>query len=292
MLRIYVIQILYEGLESLVVLIAEQEPFQRFILAPFNELRYLVPHEVELLARVSHLIDRQKSDSGELSPYVSRHAAYKALFTVHHFIVRERQYVVFAVGICHGERQLIMVFFSPWEVRRHIIKRIVHPAHVPLVVEAQAAVLRRFGHKRPCRALFRDSDRSLYVVPYHVVELLQEFDRVQIAFSAVSVKAHLRLVADAEVQIQHAGYAIDSETVGVVFLEPVHRIRKQEAPYLRSAEVELICTPVRMYYTFVEFASIEVSKALVVRAEVSRYPVQYDSYACFMERLYEVLEVM
>ncbi|MNC66838.1 hypothetical protein D3C76_1269460 [compost metagenome] len=55
---------------------------------------------------------------------------------MHHFIVRDRQHEVFGIGVEHAEGHQVVMVFTVHRIALHIIQRVVHPAEIPLVVEA------------------------------------------------------------------------------------------------------------------------------------------------------------
>jgi len=62
---------------------------------------------------------------------------------MHHFVVRKRQYEIFSIRIELAEGELIMVIAPVDGVMLEIAQRVVHPAHIPLHGEAQAAEISR-----------------------------------------------------------------------------------------------------------------------------------------------------
>ena len=53
-----------------------------------------------------------------------------------------------------------MVAGTEERVGLHVAEHVVHPAHVPLEVEAQASLTGGMGHQRPRGALLRDEQRA------------------------------------------------------------------------------------------------------------------------------------
>ena len=77
---------------------------------------------------------------------------------MHDLVVADRQHVVLGVGVHHRERHLVVVVLRCTGSLRHVAQRVVHPAHVPLEAEAQAAEVRRPGDARPGGRLLGDRD--------------------------------------------------------------------------------------------------------------------------------------
>ena len=66
------------------------------------------------------------------------------------FIMGEYQNKVFTVKVSEAEGHLVVVEFAEVRVQLHVLQEIMHPAHVPLEGEAQAALFWIVGDKWPC----------------------------------------------------------------------------------------------------------------------------------------------
>ena len=96
------------------------------------------------------------------------------------FVVRERKHEVFGVGIQLAEGQRVVVVASMDRVFLEVSQRVVHPAHVPLHGEAQAAEVDRARNHGPCSGFFRDGERTGELLVHHHVEFLEEIDGFQV----------------------------------------------------------------------------------------------------------------
>src|SRR5918993_4311721 len=91
---------------------------------------------------------------GELLPLVTWHLVYEGALAVHDLVVREGQDEVLVEGVDEGERDLIVVVLAVDWVLGHVLKAVVHPAHVPLVTEPQTTHRGRTADHGPgCRFL-------------------------------------------------------------------------------------------------------------------------------------------
>lgn len=63
----------------------------------------------------------------------------ESIFTVDHFIMRQRQDEVFSVVVEHPEGQFIVMILTINRVELHVVRGVMHPSRVPLVPEAQTA---------------------------------------------------------------------------------------------------------------------------------------------------------
>ena len=64
-----------------------EEPLDRLVIAPLDELGDLVAHEVELGARMGHLVEGERAQARELAPPVARHASDQRALAVNDLVV-------------------------------------------------------------------------------------------------------------------------------------------------------------------------------------------------------------
>ena len=282
-----------EGLLVAVVLVVVgEEVLDALVVAPLDELGDLVAHEVELRAGVGHLVERQRAHARELAPVVARLARDERALAVHDLVMRERQHEIL-VELVHGrERQQLVVAGTVREVRLHVVEGVVHPAHVPLEVEAEAAVVDGIGDQRPCRGLLGDHHDVVVVGADDFVATLDELDRDEVLLAALLVELLEAGVIDAEVEVEHRGDAVDADAVCVVLVDPVEEVGDQEALDLAAAEVELEGAPVGVLLLLEELLAVEVDEAVLVTAEAAGDPVEDDADALLVAGVDEVLELL
>ena len=121
----------------------------------------------------------------------------------------------------------------------------MHPAHVPLEAEAEAAEIRRPRDAGPRGRLLRRRDDPRLARVDRLVHLLQELDRLEVLAAAELVRQPLAVLARV-VEVEHRRDGVDAQPVGVMLLQPVERVREQEVPHLAAAEVEDERAPVGM----------------------------------------------
>ena len=129
-------QCLHIALQLLMFIILQQIPLQTLRLAPLGELCEILSHEQQLLARMGKHESIGCPEICKLELALARHLADHRALPVHDLIVRECQNKVLAVRIDHTERQLTVVMGTEDRIELHIIKEIIHPAHVPLIIKA------------------------------------------------------------------------------------------------------------------------------------------------------------
>ena len=76
-------------------------------------------------------------------------------------IVGEYQHKVLTVGVKHAEGQLPVMLVAEIRITLHVSGKIIHPAHIPLIIKAQAVLLHRTGDLRPCGRFLCDEKPPL-----------------------------------------------------------------------------------------------------------------------------------
>ncbi len=133
------VEIAHQPLHALAHRLVQQMPVEAAIVIPLALLRELAAHEQELLARMRPHEPEIGAQIGEALPTVARHAADERALAVHHFVVGQRQNEVFRKGVDEPERQIVVMMPPVNGVLLHVTEGVVHPPHVPLEAEAEAA---------------------------------------------------------------------------------------------------------------------------------------------------------
>src|SRR5260221_14742130 len=135
-------------------IILKQVPLETVGFREFAALAKLLAHEEKLLAGMSVLIRVQETQISELLPHIAGHLVEKRIFAVDDFVVGERQNEIFGEGIEEGKSELVLVEFTVNGILREISEGVVHPAHVPLQAQAEAAGLAGTGDAAPRGGVF------------------------------------------------------------------------------------------------------------------------------------------
>ena len=118
-------------------------PVELVVVVPLAPHTELAAHEQELLAGQRPLIAVEQAQRCIALPRIRRHLRDQRSLAVHDLVVGQRQHVVLGVRVDRTERELIVVVLAVHRIALEEIERVVHPAQVPLVAKAEAAVLRR-----------------------------------------------------------------------------------------------------------------------------------------------------
>src|SRR5215475_9082169 len=137
----------------------EKMPVERMVMAPFIFLAELAAHEQKLLAGMAKHEAVISAQIGKTLPLVARHAAENRTLAVHDFVMGERQDEILEERVMQTEKDLAVMMLAVDRVFADVFERVVHPSHVPLVAESEAAPLHRPRYHRPSGRLLRRRGR-------------------------------------------------------------------------------------------------------------------------------------
>ena len=172
---------------------------------------------MQLLAGVGPHEGEEGAQVGQLLPAVTGHLAQQRALAVDDLVVADRQDEVLAPGVHQRERHLVVVVLPVDRLVGDVGQRVVHPAHVPLQPEAQAAQVRRPGDARPGRGLLGDRDDAGHALVDRRVGLLQQLHGLEVLAAAVLVGHPLAVLARV-VEVEHRGDGVDPQAVDVELL--------------------------------------------------------------------------
>ena len=127
----------------------QEVPLEPRIMVPLAPLTELPAHKHQLLTRVGPHETVVGTQVGKFLPVVARHAAKKRTFAMNHLIVGQGQNEVLGEGVGEAESDLIVVIATVDRIALHVLERVMHPPHVPLVAESESAQVARTRHTRP-----------------------------------------------------------------------------------------------------------------------------------------------
>src|SRR5688500_13105342 len=85
-----------------------------------------------------HITEKQPQVC-KFSPFIARHSSQQRTFAMHYFIVRKWKHKVLCERIHDAEGDLVMMILPVNRILLEITERVVHPAHHPLLSEAQSS---------------------------------------------------------------------------------------------------------------------------------------------------------
>ena len=144
-------------------------PIQRFIFCPLMHLSKFLSHKQQLFTWMN---GHESIGSPEICHGLlrcSRHFLQQRTFTVNHFIVRQAQKKLLTVGINHGECQFSVMLPPIERIVLHIADKVIHPAHIPLIIKAQAVLLYISRNLRPsCRLLSDEHHIRIHLLEHGI----------------------------------------------------------------------------------------------------------------------------
>ena len=115
-------------------------------------------------------------------------------------------------GVEKTERQIVLMELAVHRIAREVAQRVVHPAQIPFVAEAEAADLRRTRDHRPRGRFLGDHRRAREPREHEMVQATEELDGFEILAAAVFVGQPLAGGA-AVVAIEQRRDRIDAQAV-------------------------------------------------------------------------------
>ena len=207
----------------------------------------------------------------------SRHLIDKGTLSMDYLVMGDRQNKILGESVEKGKCQIIVIKGTIQRVQGHIVKHIVHPAHVPLIVEAQAAGVGRLGNHRPGGRFLCDHHHVRLYREGRLVQALQKRHRLQVFLTAVLIGHPFPILA-AVVQIQHRSHRVAPDAIDVVLFQPEHGAGNQEADDLIPAVVKHQGSPILMLAfsrvrILVAAGSVKFCQPVDVPGEMSRHPI-------------------
>ena len=189
-----------------------------------------------------------------------------------------------------------MVILAEPGVQLQIVAHVVHPAHVPLEVEAKAADVGGAADHGPGGGFLGDHHDAGLHGKGHGVELPEEVDGLQVFVPAVLVGGPGPALA-AVIEVEHGGHRVHPEAVDVALLQPEAGGGEEEALYLGPSVVEDPGAPGGVLplvgvAVLIAAAAVELIEPVGVLAEVGGDPVQDNGDAVFVHVVYEPEEVL
>ena len=197
---------------------------------------------------------------------------------MHHFIVRQRQHEVFGVVVEQPEGELIVVILTINRVELHVVERVVHPAEVPLVPEAQAAHCRWTGNAREVGGLFRHGHGAFHLLADNAVGVAQKLNRFQVFTAAILVRDPLPLFA-AVVAVDHRRHRIHAQGINAETFDPVQRVPDQVVRYFTATvvidqRIPVLVIAFARVAVLVQLCAVELCQRKIIRRAVARHPVE------------------
>ncbi len=285
-----------QALDALVRRKLQQMPLQIVPDVPLAAVAELHPHKQSFLAGVGKHVAVKAAQVGKLIPVVAGHFTRHRAFAVYHLIVGERQHEVFAEGVPNAEGDEVVVKLAEPRVHVEIVQHVVHPAHVPLQVEAQAARVGRPRHHRPRGGFLGDRQHARKVVEQDAVQVTEKFHAFEVLAPPVLVGQPFPRFA-AVVPVNHRGHRIYPNAIDVILLKPEQGAADQKVFDFVAAQVKGVGAPALVLAEarigmFEQGRAVEFCQTVAVFGEVAGHPVQNYSYPVLVAAIDKVHEIL
>ena len=138
---------------------------------------------------------------------------------MNNFVMRQHKNIIFTVCILHRKRHHMMCIFTEIRIKFHVLRKIVHPSHIPFQAETKAVVFGRSCHLRPCRRFFRDHHSAFVPSQNNRIQMFKEIDRLKILVASVFVRDPLSVLFSV-IKIEHRRNSIHTEPVHMEMFDP------------------------------------------------------------------------
>ena len=223
----------------------------------------------------------ERTSLGELPVVVATHLLGHGCLAMDVFVVRERHQVVLVAKVHHREAQLVVAAGAHTRLKLEHFERVVHPAHVPLVVEAQAALLNGTRGARDIgRVLCHKEDARVQ----RLQAVVHGLNKVQC--HVVDAAARVALPID------DAADGVHAQCIDMVGAKPEVVGRLHEAAGLPARIHEVVAAPLayanRVVGILKEWRAVVVCEAIGVVGEVHGHHVHDHADPRLMQLVDEV----
>jgi len=271
-------------------------PLETVIVVPFLSLTELAPHEEQFFSRMGKKIAVKKPETGKLLPCVPGHFSEHGPLAVDHLVVGEGKKKVFGEGIHYAEGYLVVLVFPVDGIPGDELQGVVHPSHVPLHAEPEAADEHRAGHHGPRRGLLGYGLNTGEGPVNLLVQLFQELYGLEVLSPPVGIGDPLSRLPGV-IEVKHGRHRIHPQPVGMEAIEPEKRAAEQETPDFIPPVIEDPAPPVRMIsfsriLVLVQARPVEPGQAVGIRGEMGRDPVEDNTDTLPVEYIHHVHEIL
>ena len=205
---------------------------------------------------------------------------------MNHFIVRQRQHKMLAVGIHLVESQLVVVVFAEYRIEAEIVQRVVHEAQIPFEIKTQSAVHQMLRHFRERGGFFSDHQCRWHALVNDLIEFFDKGNGFDVVAAALLIRLPLTFRARI-VQVQHGGHRVHAQTIQMVVFEPEQGVVDEKSGHFAATKVINRRIPIGMktataIRVFVQRCTVEHGQAVCVGRKMRRNPVENHADAIFV----------
>ena len=204
--------------------------------------------------------------------------------------MRNRQYKVLIESIHKRKGDQVEIVFSEQRIHFEEAQGIIHPPHIPFIVEPKPTCLDRFRDVGPSSAFLRNHVSVRLAFEDFCVHLLQEFDALAIVIAAIFIRCPWTFII---VKIKHIRNGIDTDSIKMELLQPENGVRNQEAVHLCFSQVKIQCPPTVVdgairIGIFKSRCTIKIGQRIIIFAEMAGNPIHDDADSFFMRFFHKI----
>ena len=174
-----------------------------------------------------------------------------------------------------------MMVGTPQRIFLNISKRIVHPAHIPLIGKTESPTLES---RNVCpRGRFLGDGHHIRIIGGKItVHFLEERNRFQALIVSINIGNPLA-GAFIVIEIEHRSQSIYAQGVDMIFLEPVDGVGNQKTLYFLAPDIKAARTPTLVLdavpaLVFVKGLSVKFIKTVSILCKVRGHPIENNAY--------------
>src|ERR1700730_13608583 len=195
-------------------------------------------------------------------------------------------------GVNHRKGNFFLVESPMNRFAPHVEKEVVHPAHIPLQPEAEAAQVGWPGNTGPSCGFFRNGHDPGEPLITDFVKAFHEVNGVEIFTCSMDVW-HPFTWFPRVVEIQHRRDRVYAQTIDMVAVQPEQTVGDQKIANFVSAVIKNQRSPVAMFAlarisVFVKMGSVKQRQAVGILREMSGDPVDNDADPAFVATIDKV----
>src|SRR5665647_2144739 len=166
----------------------------------------------------------------------------------------------------------MMIIYSLVKRQFNVLKRIIHPPHIPFIIKAKAPVIGWFCDICPGGGFFRNHHCIGEFLKDQTVYFSYKCNGFNIFSSPVNICLEGIMFA-VKVQIKHACNPVHSDSIKMELLYPEYAVGQKKIEHFLFFKIRLIGSPVFMNFRFIKRGAVKFAKAMCVHAEMPWDPV-------------------
>ena len=254
------------------------------LFVPFAKLSHFISHKIQLFSGMSHHVQIESPALRKFPLVIAVHFLKNRGFSVNHLIMGKRKKIPFLIVILHGKGQFMIMLRTKPGLCLKITEGIVHPAQIPFVVKAQSAFADRPGDTGIIGGIFsykHGIGEAFFQTLVHAAEKLK----------GGMIFSPLRL----SLPVNQISHRIHSQTVKMVFLQPVAGGRLEKTAHLAAGVHKVAASPFASSHIpvriFVQSCSVVIPQSIIIYGKVNGNKIKKHANLIAMAEIYKFLKL-